>query len=393
MSETKIIDWNYHCIRRAIYLQYVYFDIWLKYTKKQTNQCHLKNILDNICQLKIKEENPKDFYKYLDKISKINDLDYFPLCKLSSKPKYNEYCKKIKKIIEKIQNNYKNQPLSIIDLKPKEAIILHYMIQIFTRKRFANILPSTIYNIIDYFEECKQDMLIFLQESKNIQKIVTDMMKKLNTNIEWKIEPTIKLDIIEHKKFKIWTNIPIIGYDDKNTYHLFFTTDLNQLNYWKTLIKILIERFIIYNSYEAYNGKNIITYLLILKQNKYEIFDWNWDKNLTMDIRIELKNALIKYFSNFNNELYMYYQYVKDNKEIWKSFQNPLLFMSDKFKDIPYIVEYFNELNIKSRNEKENVRHITNNKELFCNQLIDRIENMLEIYLKIHEQNNDNDEW
>ena len=63
---------------------------------------------------------------------------------------------------------------------------------------------------------------------------------------------------------------------DKTVYHFVFQSDFGQLNFWVTIIKIMVERFIIYNTADkgkdqSLKKKSIKTFLFILKNNDYEL--------------------------------------------------------------------------------------------------------------------------
>lgn len=61
---------------------------------------------------------------------------------------------------------------------------------------------------------------------------------------------------------KTWyADLLTIGFDDKNIHHIKFITDLNELNYWDTMIEILIHRFLIRNPKENTQSRNNEIYL------------------------------------------------------------------------------------------------------------------------------------
>lgn len=409
----KIIDWEYHCIRHSVYYIYSLFEIF-NYNKDKDifKKSQLKVVLDKISNLPVESVLSKDFYKYLKEKNICEDLDYFPVCELSNKKIYKKYCKKIIKIIQTIQNNYKNNYLSLGELKPLECSILVYTIHIFQQKKFHTITPSTIYNIIDSFKK-KDNISELIEESKYIKKIVNNLMSdilKNNNNIEWNLEHYVCYDG-NTKEIKLQKRFsPIIGNDKKNVYHIVFQTDYNKLNYWDTMIKILLERFILKNANSneheknnkfRFTNKKITTYLCILKHNKYEIFNWDFENNISNDLKILCKDAFLNYFQSYNLELFNYCKYIKNNKSKWEDkFKSPYQFISkhEKFENKSYVIDFFNYLHNRSINDRKykEVKEITDNELLFNDKINEYIEEMIDIFFGLNEKDNkinENIEW
>lgn len=410
VQEPVIIDWEYHCIRRMIYCQYALYTI-LKKNKENNDfkNSQIKYILDKISRLPVCETTPNNFYKCLNELGYDDELEYFPLCNLSYKPLYKSYFMKIKNYMIKIQKNYKKNYLSLEEQTPLEAIIQNYMIDVFENKKFHEITPTTIYNIIHYYEKengTKQTELF--DESINIRDITDKAMNNIldnDTNINWNIEHNVTFDG-NTDDIKIWFKNYIIGYSDNYVYHLVYKTDYNQLNHWDIIIELLLERFLISipkgNNYEKNNknrfkNKKIKTYLFVLKQNNYKIFDWDFENNISNELKQQFKIALTKYFSQFNKELFQYYNFISKNengKKLWREkFKTPLLYLSDEFKDIQYIRNFFNELNQKSIDGYKNeVVNLMNNEIELFNQLDKRIEQMCDTFFGLNINDND-DDW
>jgi hypothetical protein len=136
------VDWEYHCIRRAIYLQYAIFSIFEK-NKDNNNFCRsqLKTVLDKISKLNVNPLLPPDFYNYMNSFNGKNpgdpesEMKVIPLCNMSRKPIYNTYMHKIKKHIEKNITDYKKDNLSLSKQSPIEAVLQWYVIELFTHKQ------------------------------------------------------------------------------------------------------------------------------------------------------------------------------------------------------------------------------------------------------------------
>ena len=399
-SISCIIDWEYHCIRHSIYYMYALFEIFQSNKDNdifKTSQ--IKTILDKISDLKIDNYSPKNFYIYL---KHLYDMEFkerdkifhiFPLCDLSHKKIYKKYYKIIKEKIINIQKNYKKDNLSIGHLEPVDASILLYLIDIYKNLKFHSYTPTTLYNIIDSFEK-KDNVEKLIQEAKNMKIIMEDLMKNIlkNNNIIWNLEHLIYYDG-NTKDINFKNKYSIIGHDNYKVYHLIFQTDYNKLNYYDTIIKILIERFIIYNSKSNEQCKNnktrfykkkITTYLLILKQNKYEIFDWDFENDINNEIKNLCKDAIIKYYKTFNNEIFNYCKFIKKFNSKWKEFKTPYKFIANdknlEFNKITYVKNFFNDLDKECKNNFENVKNITNDFDLFEKKINEYIVDMIETF-------------
>lgn len=412
VNENQPIDWEYHCIRRAVYLQYAIFNIFKhNKDKKSFNNSQIKTVLNALSKLSVNIITPIQFYKYINSFE-TNDsknLDFVPICNLSHKCKiYQTYADKIKNNINKNKKSYIDNPLSLVDLKPVNAVIQWYTIELYRRKKYCETTPASIYNIINHFEQ-EDDTKIteLLRESQDIKETTTtamnDILNNNNDDVGWNIEYMIKMNG-ETSNFDIWfRNIPIIGFSDNTTYHLVFQTDFNDLNFWDTMIKILVERFIIFNTAdkgkdtEKFSRKRIITHLFILKQNRYEKYDWDWhsSEENTLLLKELFKNAVMKHYSTYNTMLFNYCHFLKKNKDKWsKKHKSPYHYISaDKYKNVIYIRDFFIGLHERSKYDRESVKRITDNHDLFCEKLTEHIEDMCNSFFGMNEIIDDDEEW
>ena len=411
VNANQPIDWEYHCIRRAVYLQYAIFNIF-KHNKG--NKCfynsQIKTVLEALSKLSVCIRTPIEFYNYINQFDQksIKNLEYIPICNLSHKHEiYKTYANKIETIIEKNKKYYRNDPLSLANLKPVEAVIQWYTIELYRRKKYCETTPASIYNIINHFDK-EDDTKIteLLRESQNIKETTTtamnDILNNNNDNVGWNIEHMIKMNG-ETNNFNIWfRNIPIIGYSENTTYHLVFQTDFNELNFWDTMIKILVERFIIYNTsdkgadIEKFAGKKILTYLFILKQNKYEkiVWDWHNSEENTILIKELFKNAIVKHYSTYNTMLFNYCKFLKQNKDKWTDeYKSPYQCISYKYKHVIYVRDFFIGLHERSKDDRAGVKKITDNHDLFCEKLTERIEDMCNTFFSLNVSMDNDEEW
>lgn len=402
-QENTQIDWIYHCIRRSIYYNYALFEIFEH--NKNNNlfyKTQIKTVLDILSNISVKKVIPKEFYKLI-KANKDEDTDFFPICNLSRDGIYSKYCEIIENIILNIQNKYRESNLSIGKFNALESSILIYMIDLFKNKQYHEITPCTIYNIIDAFIQ-KNEIQKLFEESKYIKKIVKDVMvgNVLNTeSINWNIHHIIKL-YGNTKDLELYHRYYIIGYSDTTVHHFIFQTEFNNLNYWDTIIKIIFERYIINNpnsnnneknNKTRYDGKKIITYLFVLKHNTYKIFDWNFEKNINEELDAIYKNGFFKYFENFNKKIFNYCKFIKENKSEWKNYSSPYEFLENcnAFQNIPYAQKFFY---ILSKKNKCDAKKITDNENLFNEQINEFINEMCNAFFpKNNNGNEDDEEW
>lgn len=393
--EKHLIDWKYHCIRRNIYIIYAFFEIF-KFNKSNSlfKKSQLKVVLDIISKLKIKEFNVNQFYKYL-RATKEN-LDCIPLCDLQVKG-YESYFKKLKKLIQDIQRKYILDPLSIGSLTPLECSVLYYMIDIYQNKNFHGLTPSTMNSIIDSFEN-KNIIGDLLTESQNIQNILNELCDNILqfNDIKWNINHKIFLSA-KTLDINIYNNFILIGNNETTVHHLVFLTDFNKLNEIDTLVKILLERFLIkhpkanehveIDNTDRFENKEIITYIIILKQNRYEKFKYDMlDETMVQ----YFQKALQTYFQKYNNMLYYCIRDIKANKKEWLEYNTPYEYLLNatcttkkkfEFTNISYIRKFLEYLHCECEHNFQNVKLITDNKEIFEKHINKYISEMCKAYL------------
>lgn len=410
LQSSPTIDWGFHCIRHAVYYVNAIFSV-LKYDKKNKDykESQLFTILKKISKLTVISCSPKEFYSYLREV-KQNDggeFAYFPLCRQSQKPIYTRYCNKIEKIMKTIQKFIKENPLNIVKLQPIEMVILIYMIDIYTHHKYHDITPREIYDIIDFFEKENDKIKDLINESENIKKIVKQAMDDItenNKDIIWNIEHMLFYGG-KTTDFSIRMNVPIIGYDDNNVYHIKLQTDYSQLNHWDTMTDILIERFLIKNpnsndrkknNMTRYKGKKIKTYLFVLKKKDYITFDWNnWEENVNSILKELSRQALLKYFSEYHKPLFQYYKMIKKNKDEWnENCRTPMEYLYKIYKT-QYVVDFFKYLENKHKEGNESkkwVKKITDTESEFILNITNHLDNSLQSFFGLLDNNIESDE-
>ena len=409
----KQVDWGYHCILYNVYNYMIIIKI-LKINKnnKNFNNTQLKTVLDKIKNLDIIKNTSNDYYIYIKKNT--YNMPEFSICFLSNKLVYNNYCDEIIGELKKIQKKIHEDDLD--NLKPYEQILLIYMINLYMSG--SNCEFNDLYNIHHYFKSINNEKeRELLNELTKINTIITEFINNTNNinNIKWNI-----LKHIAHQGETSNFNIkklhfPIIGFDNDKVYHLVMVNDISQLNFWDIILKILMERFLIYNpkpnsksnidDYARYKNKDILTYLIVLKKNKIIKIDWKWDKEIKNEIKLQIKDSMFNKYNPFHESLFNYTRIVKTKKnEYWgndNEYKNPyeyiISIINDKYNvknSYPeYILDFFKYLSDNCKKNKEFIKELTNNKKLFIDKLDNKLNEDIDLYLGLNDDDNDDDDF
>ena len=385
------VDWGYHCIKyQTFYYNIILNIINNKFNNLSKDNSHLFVKLNIISNYKIVEYNVNEFYKFLTEYQYAKKLPHFPLCNLSNNPEYQKnYCNIIKNAMEKVKKNIKNN--SIDKLNVYESIILTYMIELDTSQKYAEMTPMDIYNITDFFQSNTNKETELLNNIANIGYIINTSGIKDYQNINWNIFKHIELDS-NNEYFKISKlQFPIIGNNETDIIHIILKSDITQLDFWDIMIQILLERFLIYNSKseedkKKYKDKKINTYLFLLDKNSFIKFDWDWDKRLLNEIKLEIKFVLEEYYQNNHNDLYKYFTYIKNNNEKWDKEPNiiidNIIDELKKYSNFPeYIIDFFKDINTKIEDEED--YNYINNFESFNDKLNKKLTKNIDKYLQL----------
>ena len=234
-----------------------------------------------------------------------------------------------------------------------------------------------------YIDECDSDVIV------------------VNFNIK---RHTIKLEA-NNNDFNInKLQFNIIGNTETEIYHIILKSDLSKLNFWDTMIEVLMERFLIYNpnsnndkDIQKFQGKKINTFILILNENRIINIDWVWDNELKEDIKNEIKKCMFLYYSDYHKDIYKYLIDIKDIKNKGKYWGNkcdnstPFEYISKKMKndDYPnYIIKFFDEMHEKwINNLKSEVKEIYENNNKFYQILNKKLEIACDSYLGLSKIN------
>ena len=384
------VDWGYHCIKYQTFFYNIILNIINnKYDNLSKEKSELFVNLEIISNYKIQEYNVNEFYKFLCTYQ-YKELPHFPICKLSDKPEYKNYYNIIKNAINNVQKKIKKN--CIDKLNVYESIILIYMIQISHSQKYAEITPMDIYNITDFFQSNINKEIELLNNITNIRNIINTSGIQDYKNINWNILKHIELNS-NNDYFKInKLQFPIIGNNETDIIHIVLETNISHLNFWDITIKILLERFLIYNPKSKHDiikfkNKKINTYLFLLDKNSFLKFDWDWDKLLLNEIKSEIKIVLEKYYQNNHNDIYKYFTYIKENKkELWeqepdKIIDNIINHCNDNKNYPDYIIKVFEDINTKIEDEEE--YDYVNKFVSFNNKLNKKLTKKIDKYLQL----------
>ena len=384
------VEWGYHCIKYQTYLYNVIYNIYKNKLDNSTNtnsQLFVK--LNIISEKELVEKEVNEFWKFLNKYQ-WGDLPQIPLCNFSSKQNYKKHYNILHDTIIKIKNLILKNDLDKLNVY--ESIILTYLIELFTCQRYSNISPMDIYNITDFFHFCnKNKETELLNNIKNVRNIINKSGIKKYKNVNWNIFKHIGFDS-EKDYFKINSSYNIIGNNETDIIHIMLISTISELNFWDYMIKILLERFLIYNQgekdYKRYKNKNIITYCFILDDNSYIKIKWNWDNDnlLVNEIKNEILLSMEKYYQDNHIDIYNYFNYIKNNNiEKWDKRPDEIIdevLKSLKIKNFPdYIISVFED--IKTKIEDDEDYEYVNNFETFNYKLNKKLGIYLKKYLNL----------
>lgn len=406
-------DWKYHCMKHSVTNFYVLFILIERIRKEFTfeknndNYPQIRVILDKILNIDIIKCKVSNFYKVLRSTPPFDDLPYLPLCNIADKNVYSKYCDKIQKDMETIKSIIKFQQWN--DFTVYQMFLLDYMIDIYINKQFTESTPTDLYDITHYYSMKEYNRVrTLIDESMKIKEIVSNCLQEIysssNSKINWNIHKSNKFDGEDSNFVLTCGDYMYVGWDDKNTYHLMIENDVSSINHHTFILKLIFERFILYNcksdkDKNKFNNKNIISYVLILKHGMYHKIDWTWDKE-SKDVLIDfLQSIIYKHYQINHIKLYHYMEYIKTKKNDCfggqTDFKTPFGYISNKLKNEKspeYLISFFHELDRdwKLKKQKE-LREITQNEDIFCSILDERLDQALKDFFALNDEMDEED--
>ena len=377
---TEQVDWGYHCIKYHVYYYTTILSI-LNSEERKYDEIYMS--LKTISIYKIKNLSPNKFFKYLRKYELNDKMDGFPLCIISDNPHWKGYSDKIEQTMKKVQKCILTEKVD--ELNVYESIILVYMIELETNKHLCETAPMDIYQITHFFQDTSKEKEL-LDKLVNVKKMVNNSQINKYENVHWNIYKHIALNG-QSEYFKLKKlNFAIIGSNTEDVIHIVLKSNISKLNYWDTMVEIVLERFLISNpenekDKKKFKDKNINTYLFNLDKNNIEKIDWDC-KSLEPQIRKEIKNALIDYYSDNHKDIYDYFDFTRKNseKDIYDVIGQIITEIVEKGWYPDYIKRVFMDIQTKIEEnegyEYINDFHKMNNKlnkklEIFVNKYLD----------------------
>lgn len=387
------IEWDEHCIRHCI-VKVQCLHATFKYDKDVHEKSQIKVVLDKLFNLKCIKMNVYDYYDYLDEAGN-DELQFMPVCAFDKGKKYIKHCEQLLTIVGNMRCKYIKNPLETGNFTSLESCVLVYLMDVFQNKKHHDMTPNKMYQLLDAFER-KNYIQKFLEYSENAKTIMSDLVQTISSNgtIRWNTEHVVKFDS-SINDLRIWNRYNVIGHDDNTVHHIVFNTNFSKMNYWETNVKILVERMLLKNSNKndreqnnntRFSNKKIITYLIILNQNKYEKIEWDFDDRINNDMKQECRNACVRLLKTHNIPLFNFCKFIKKDPSKWLGFQTPYQFLANEFKPWSHIFNFFTQLHQMSNGSHDLVKKITDNIEDFTESLNKHIYELCDTYFYLNEQ-------
>jgi len=327
-----------------------------KISRKKIIQCNKSeyvNILRKLCYKEyLKDENNKktNRYKYDDVIPilKFNDDD---------ENIYHKYSNKLILMIEQIQkkirvsiSNYEMPTLCSL-----ECVIIMFIVHIITDGIYSDVDIMQVYSIIDAYNYCRESYspthcrkyscrcnhVIYKNNDDNLE--TDDNLKTLIVNHHSTVEDIEQIYNkyqrhilekygIENITYNVWYNIRFshgsfdfsykltaIGYSNDSVIYFIVAPQYNNLNHQQILIKEILLNYAIFksefgtNNYDRYMNKKIYSCIFTLDLKNLIFHELNIYKN-DENISSIIKKYLFHKYSEYNQKIYEFYNYCKNNK-------------------------------------------------------------------------------
>ena len=425
----------------------------IKIIKNQQDNSDVKQQIKAILH-KCKNSNINNTDKWKDHNSNLQNK-LISILKISKTGyDYNNYydilCSMIDEMKKTIQKIIDGQ---IMKICPFQSILLYYMIQTTDKGIYSNITINELYNIIDIYsksfnkemnghEKClckkyfcsdvnKKDKKIESMNSylvnhyekiKNLGGIYINFLKKF-PDVNWLINHTIYFSGY-NKNFIINKEFKLIGYNNDSVFIIYIKPQFNNLNYNDTLINSIFDTFLINNikkpnkdekdykkrkdDFDKFNNKKILSFVFSLDNNKYYSFDWLNDKDENLVIKNnniiikQIQNKLFQKYSIESKYIYNFFQFWKNKilnnnlnekpKKIIKKIISEYNKLIDVDKMPHFIIKFLENIERDIKENKKNIILKYDNKEYFINILEDLINESINEYLNIDDDEDNNDD-
>lgn len=425
------VDWGDHCIRNAVCIIHEWFWVYNKNIGTEKNKKEqITTILRKIQIIPINPCGNSKYNKFLwDKQFRNlkNELEFIPIKNNYRSQKIHKFIKTTMKNIQnklsKIRNDEKLDCVCVI-----ESLILWHMIDIFLNKGYASFGYTKLHNIIEiYVKSCNSnkthqnncicDKFIDFEDCDQ-NKIVShyDRIKKLEflletfettykekypntTQFEWNIHQQVELE--GNTNFNIYKKYDHFITTDKHIISLIIkpkiTMDIDDI-----IFETVLDNYLILNSkpdknvHKKINDKQFLSVLISLDLDEPIFIEWgDYIKNNIL-FKDAIKKSLLKHYKQNNHNIYNFYKFCKKEKEEIGSKLNSIKYTitelkHERYKNLPsYILEYFNNLKGRlkqQKNKKKWLNENVENEKKFIESLDEELTESINSYLGIEFEN------
>ena len=339
--------------------------------------------------------------------AKEKTLEAYPILNLTKnvdRCAYEEYARKIKSSIRRIQDKLKvflksgKNP----NFTAKSHIILLYMLHTYSNGPHSKYTIMDIYNIIHYYNTSSDDFKsnikkIHYNQVEKVNDIFNRFMDKFedaypNEKLLWNIEVSITHKY-SNDNFQVMNGFNLIANSEKRVIYLMIKPQYNTINFNECMIDSLFNSYLIENDNQKHRNdpfkfvnKKVSSCLVTL--DKDDVIMLNWDLSDTNEIEDYIKESLKNIFMQYHNTIYFHYVYCKRYKPEDKNSINHTL---DKINDqklhrFPeYIIKFYKDILELSKPDRKLFVEKIQNKEVFIKKLYDNLESSINSFFDIDE--------
>jgi hypothetical protein len=315
---------------------------------------------------------------------------------------YHKYSNKLRLIIERIQIKIRNSIVNyeMPNLCSLECVIMMFMIHTSEDGIYSEVDIMQVYSIIDAYNYCKESFspyhckkyscrcnhVIYKMNDDTI--LVDDKLKELIVNhhsiiknidniynkYQMHISEKYNMNDVKYNvlhavfysvgDFRFFHKFTAIGYTDDSIIYIIVAPQYNKLNHEQFLIKQILLNYMISNvdektkNYNRYINKKIYTCIFTLDTDIPIFNELNIDKN-DENISLILKKYLFYKYSEYNEIIYKFYNYCKNDidkpknissvkyiiEQIKIIINNQERYGKEKRKFPTYILNFFKNIN------------------------------------------------
>ena len=389
-----VTDWEYYVIRRSI-AHTIIIDSLYNRTKDEDEFGQIKTILEKISRLPIKYFTSREYIDFFEQLKKNHDnnLNCIPVCVIANQ-KHHEI---FEKCVKHIQNVFKNGTFSFKELDTSHCVALEYLFDIFTGCRKHSVM--SIYNALKSLNKDTPDNV---SEMLNQSKMIKDNISNLLNNIHER-DPEVKYNtkkmIMQNDEatgVTLLDSAEFLGHTDDTVYHIHFETDMSDINSKNVYKKIHLIRNCIRNTSfknpktdeknkKKFSNKKVVTYILILKQDRFIVIEDDVDLDRDEAIRQFYSKYLQEYYMDQKEDLFKWFNDMKNDKKIWSKFQNPYDYVTKKrpLGEVSWLIDLFERLQVIFKKDSKEAKSITDNREMFFDMMNEEIQSFCKKFVEL----------